>query len=144
LDPFSFSYTQSSAAEGNRETQECSAFSAFPNGGADSSERLLLREGVIDKIPNSLCGNKGGKNVILVVGDGMGWEMVRAGAIARKVVNELESIGCDIAAGCVGNTAAMARFEGRTLADYYTEGMKHTYIRCTIIATATTAESIAV
>jgi hypothetical protein len=84
---------------------------------------LLLREGVIDKIPKSLCGNKGGKNVILVVGDGMGWEMIRAGAIARKVVDELTSIGCDIAAGCVGNTAAQARFEGRTLADYYTEGM---------------------
>jgi hypothetical protein len=106
----------------------CSAFSKFPNGGADSSERLLLREGVIDQIPKSLCGNKGGKNVILVVGDGMGWEMVRAGAIARKVVNELESIGCDIAAGCVGNTAAMARFEGRTLADYYTEGMYSTQL----------------
>jgi hypothetical protein len=92
---------------------------------------LLLREGVIDQIPKSLCGNKGGKNVILVVGDGMGWEMVRAGAIARKVVNELESIGCDIAAGCVGNTAAMARFEGRTLADYYTEGM---YLTCTVLS----------
>jgi hypothetical protein len=115
---------QSNTDQGNRETQEevCSAFSAFPNGGSDSSERMLLREGVIDKIPKSLCGNKGGKNVILVVGDGMGWEMVRAGAIGRKVVNELESIGCDIKAGCVGNTAAMARFEGRTLEDYYTEG----------------------
>jgi uncharacterized membrane protein YeaQ/YmgE (transglycosylase-associated protein family) len=77
---------------------------------------------VIDELPRSLCGNKGGKNVILVVGDGMGWEMIRAGAIARKVVNELEELGCNIAAGCVGNTAAMARFEGRTLADYYTEG----------------------
>jgi hypothetical protein len=127
--PYSFSisiiHLQSNAEQGNRETQEevCSAFSAFPNGGADNSERLLLREGVIDKIPRSLCGNKGGKNVILVVGDGMGWEMIRAGAIARKVVNELESIGCVMATGCVGNTAAQARFEGRTLADYYTEGM---------------------
>jgi hypothetical protein len=41
--------------------------SRFPFMGADSSERLLLREGVIDVIPKSLCGNKDGKNVILVV-----------------------------------------------------------------------------
>ena len=45
--------------------------------GKDNSERLLLREGVIDEIPSSLCGSeKPQKNVILVVGDGMGWEMV--------------------------------------------------------------------
>ncbi len=38
----------------------------------DNSERLLLREGVISEIPASLCTNSAnGKNVILVVGDGM-------------------------------------------------------------------------
>lgn len=104
-------------------TEECSAFSRFPYAGADSSERMLLREGVIDELPKSLCGNTGGKNVILVVGDGMGWEMIRAGAIAKKIVQELESIGCDIKEGCAGNAAASALFEGRVLADYYTEGM---------------------
>jgi alkaline phosphatase len=91
----------------------------------DSSERLLLREGVIDKIPRSLCGNDGGKNVILVVGDGMGWEMVRAGAIAKRVVTELERMGCDIATGCPDNIAAQERFAGRVLADYYTEGKQN-------------------
>jgi hypothetical protein len=45
----------------------------FPILGQDNSERLLLREGIIDAIPESLCSNEGGKNVILVVGDGMGW-----------------------------------------------------------------------
>ena len=38
--------------------------------GKDSSERLLLREGIIDEIPGSLCDSTQGKNVILVVGDG--------------------------------------------------------------------------
>lgn len=47
--------------------------SKFPNLGHESSERLLLREGVISSIPKSLCGRPGNKNVILVVGDGMGW-----------------------------------------------------------------------
>lgn len=38
----------------------------------DNSERLLHREGVIDEIPASLCTNAAnGKNVMLVVGDGM-------------------------------------------------------------------------
>ena len=38
----------------------------------DNSERLLHREGVIDEIPSSLCTNAAnGKNVMLVVGDGM-------------------------------------------------------------------------
>ena len=54
----------------------------------DNSERLLLREGVIDSLPKSLCDDVNsdspkGKNVILVIGDGMGWEMVRAGAVAK-------------------------------------------------------------
>ena len=38
----------------------------------DNSERLLLREGLIDEIPSSLCKNSAeGKNVMLVIGDGM-------------------------------------------------------------------------
>ncbi|CAB9497259.1 Alkaline phosphatase H [Seminavis robusta] len=90
--------------------------------GKDNSERLLLREGVIDSIPSTLCGRNNSKNVILVVGDGMGWEMNRAGAIAKRVVQELESLGCDTKVGCPDNTAAMEAFAGRTLQDYYTEG----------------------
>eukprot|EP00979_Chaetoceros_neogracilis_P006597 scaffold1341_cov295-Chaetoceros_neogracile.AAC.3 len=62
----------------------------------DNSERMLLREGIIDEIPASLCSNSAnGKNVMLVVGDGMGWEMVRAGAVAKAIIDELESMGCD-------------------------------------------------
>ena len=89
----------------------------------DNSERLLHREGVIDEIPKSLCGNEGGKNVMLVVGDGMGWEMIRAGAIAKLVIDELEAWGCDTTTGCPEmKDAAMAAFAGRDLDDYYTEG----------------------
>jgi alkaline phosphatase len=97
-------------------------FSRFPFKGLDNSQRLLLREGVVDSIKPSLCGNEGNKNVILVVGDGMGWEMVRSGAIAKQVVDELEGLGCDTTTGCPDNSAAMNAFRGRTLDDYYTEG----------------------
>ena len=45
-----------------------------------------------------------------------------SGAIARQVIDELESLGCDTMAGCPDNTAAMEAFEGRSLRDYYTEG----------------------
>lgn len=96
--------------------------SKYPYMGKDNSERLLLREGVISQIPSSLCGRNGTKNVILVVGDGMGWEMTRAGAIARRVLNELEELGCDTKAGCPDNEAAKTAFMGRTLDDYYNEG----------------------
>lgn len=52
-------------------------------------------------------------------------QMVRSGAIAKRVVDELESLGCDTTTGCTGDVAeaAKAAFAGRTLADYYTEGM---------------------
>jgi hypothetical protein len=93
----------------------------FPSYGEENSQRMLLREGVIDSIPEKMCGN-GGKNVILVVGDGMGWEMVRAGAIAKKVIDELESLGCDTKVGCPGDEGAIAAFASKTLSDYYTEG----------------------
>ena len=100
----------------------------FPFVGEDSSQRLLKREGVINTIPSNLCSikddpdRKGRKNVILVVGDGMGWEMARAGAIARQVLDELESFGCNTMEGCPDNQAAMDAFEGRALQDYYTAG----------------------
>lgn len=104
----------------------------MPIAGVDNSVRLLKREGIIDAIPNSLCENlRGvtnpprGKNVILVIGDGMGWEMIRAGAIAKQVVSELKGMGVDISKGASGALAAQAKaaFAGRTLSDYYTEGM---------------------
>jgi len=99
-----------------------SGMSAFPYQGKDNSERLLLREGLIEEIPGTRCGHNASKNVILVIGDGMGWEMTRAGAIAKRVVDELEELGCDTKTGCPDNTAAMEAFAGRTLDDYYTEG----------------------
>ena len=101
---------------------DLNGFSRFPDMGKDNSERLLLREGVIDAIPSSLCGHNNTKNVILVVGDGLGWEMTRAGAIAKRVLDELKALGCDTMTGCPDNAAAMEAFQGRTLDDYYTEG----------------------
>lgn len=92
--------------------------------GQENSERLLLREGAITSIPKSLCGNPGAKRVILVIGDGMGWEMTRAGSIAKQVVAELKGYGCDIVNGCPTNTAASAAFAGRTVNSYYTEGTR--------------------
>ena len=81
-----------------------------------------MREGAITSIPRSLCGNTGAKSVILVIGDGMGWEMTRAGVIAKKVVAELKTLGCDVVTGCPGNQAVLNAFAGRTLSNYYTEG----------------------
>lgn len=106
--------------------EEIQCPSKYPFLGQDSSERLLLREGIIDSIPADLCTQSDkSKNVILVIGDGMGWEMIRAGAIAKLVLAELEDMGCDTKTGCpnsdVGD-AVMEVFAGRTLSDYYTEG----------------------
>lgn len=89
--------------------------------------RNLLKQGVIDSIPPGLCGDASkSKNVILVIGDGMGWEMIRAGAIARQVVDELEAMGIDVHAGAATEeAAAMAKsaFANRTYNDYYTQGV---------------------
>ncbi|MDJ0553678.1 MAG: alkaline phosphatase [Microcoleaceae cyanobacterium MO_207.B10] len=66
------------------------------------------------------------KNVILVIGDGMGWEMTRAGAIHEEIINELAELGYNVATG--ENTSDLsinelkAQFAGRTLDDYYTQG----------------------
>lgn len=49
-------------------------------------------------------------------------EMVRAGAIGKRVVDELTEMGCDIQKGCPNNKEAARAFNGRTLSDYYTEG----------------------
>lgn len=103
-------------------TCDPSGLSKFPYLGRENSERLLLKEGAITRIPKSLCGNSGAKSVILVVGDGMGWEMTRAGVIAKKVIAELTKLGCSIATGCAGNQAILNAFSGRTLNNYYIEG----------------------
>ena len=65
-----------------------------------------------------------GKNVILVVGDGMGWESIRAGAIARQIIDELDKkFDCPVASGgCPDNREAKASFIGRNLNDYYNAG----------------------
>ncbi|MEA5583315.1 alkaline phosphatase [Nodularia harveyana UHCC-0300] len=66
------------------------------------------------------------QNVILVIGDGMGWEMSRAGAIHEEIIKELADLGYDVTTG--ENTSGLtidelkAIFADRTLADYYTEG----------------------
>ena len=52
------------------------------------------------------------------ISDGMGWEMIRAGAIAKQVMTELEGMGCDTKNGCPEMAeTAKATFEGRSLAD---------------------------
>jgi hypothetical protein len=51
--------------------------------------------------------------------------MVRAGAIGKRVVEELENLGCNITTGCADTdvgAAARQAFADRTLDDYYTEG----------------------
>ena len=50
--------------------------------------------------------------------------MIRAGAVAKQVIVELESMGVDIKSGATGDLAdaAKAAFVNRTLNDYYTEG----------------------
>lgn len=53
----------------------------------------------------------------------MGWETVRAGAIAKRVIDELEEeYCCPIGTGCPDNDVAKAAFHGRSLQDYYTKG----------------------
>jgi alkaline phosphatase len=96
--------------------------SKFPSWGFDNAQRLLNRTGVISEIPTSLCQANKGKNVILVIGDGMGWEAERSGAIAKQVVEELKDYGCDIVKGCPDNEIAKEAFANRTLHDYYTQG----------------------
>jgi hypothetical protein len=57
--------------------------------------------------------------------------MIRAGAIAKQVIVELESMGVDIKTGATGDIAdaAKAAFAGRTLDSYYTEG-EHPLLCC--------------
>ena len=113
---------------GGKPDADCNADGTpmMPDYGTDSEQRLLKRNGVIDEIPSNVCDAREGKtkkNVILVVGDGMGWEMIRAGAIARKVLDELEEMGCNTKIGCADMAEEMeTKFKGRTLEDYYTEG----------------------
>lgn len=110
-------------------TCDSEGFSKYPFLGSENSQRLLLHNGVISEIPPEMCpkDREGAtsKNVILVVGDGMGWEMIRAGAIAKRVIAELGELGCDAVSGeCPDDLkeSAKAAFAGRTTADYYTEG----------------------
>ena len=109
------------------EEDQCPKKPKFIDYGDDTEQRLLHRNGVIDSIPTNICNAETGKtqkNVILVVGDGMGWEMIRAGAIARQVIDELEAEGCDTKVGCP-DMDLLGKFSGRSLSDYYTEGKLH-------------------
>lgn len=51
--------------------------------------------------------------------------MIRAGAIAKSIIDELEGMGCDTTNGCPSMDAAKSAFAGKTLDDYYTEGQGH-------------------
>jgi len=58
------------------------------------------------------------KNIILIIGDGMGWEMSRASAIYKQVQNEIDLL---IGQG-KSTTEINALFATRTLDYYYTAG----------------------
>ena len=77
------------------------------------------------KYPEPNCNNAAvGKNVILMIGDGFGWEPNRAGGIAVQVLKELEDLGVS-SHGTTNQTLAAiakAQFVGRTLDDYYMSG----------------------
>ncbi|MEL6495973.1 MAG: alkaline phosphatase [Cyanobacteria bacterium J06623_7] len=60
------------------------------------------------------------KNVILMIGDGMGWEMSRASAIQISIEAEIAQIR-ETSPG-ITNEEIAAHFQGRTLDDYYTQG----------------------
>ena len=70
----------------------------------------------------------GKKNAILVIGDGMGWEMVRAGAIHKTILEDLKAThGIDLSNGIenadlTNKEAALAAYADKTLDDYYTAG----------------------
>lgn len=61
------------------------------------------------------------KNVIIMVGDGMGWEMSRAAAIQAQIEQEIADIR--VSNPNLTNEEIAAQFAGRTLSDYYTEGV---------------------
>ena len=116
-----------------RKTAQCQQtkddFTTTTSSEKDSAEHLLFKEGLLRSLPKSRCSNDGtrkGKNVILAIGDGMGYEMVRAGAIARQVLDELVRLGCNTTfGGCpapANEEVVRKAFQGRTLSDYYTEG----------------------
>ncbi len=59
--------------------------------------------------------------------------MLRSGAIAKRVIEELGELGCDSLSGeCPDDLkeAAMDAFSGRTTADYYTEGTVSIVLYC--------------
>jgi alkaline phosphatase len=60
------------------------------------------------------------KNVILMIGDGMGWEMSRASAIQKQIEQEIAQIRTENPQ--ITNKQIAARFDGRTLNDYYVAG----------------------
>jgi hypothetical protein len=59
--------TQEKQIERREATCDPSGLSSFPQNGRENSERLLLKEGAITRLPKSLCNNVGAKNVILVM-----------------------------------------------------------------------------
>ncbi|MEO1671350.1 MAG: alkaline phosphatase [Cyanobacteria bacterium J06631_2] len=81
------------------------------------------------------------KNVILMIGDGMGWEMTRASAIQAQIEAEIAQIREENPS--LSNEEIADRFTGRTLADYYTTGKGEgtSYQSLTEYAIATTGNT---
>lgn len=61
------------------------------------------------------------KNVIIMVGYGVGWEMPRAAAIQADIEKEIADIRA--ANPALSNQEIATQFAGRSLSDYYTEGV---------------------
>lgn len=56
----------------------------------------------------------------------MGWEMIRAGAITKLVLDDLETMGCDTKTGFPNSDigdAALKAFARHSLADHCAEGV---------------------
>ena len=51
------------------------------------------------------------------------FDSLPTGAIARQIIDELESMGCNTMEGGPDNIEAIEAFAGRSLSDYYTEGL---------------------
>ena len=109
------------ATDGGPGESKASSFSSSENSRSQKQARSEFRFYPFHGIqPN----DSKSKNVILVIGDGMGWEAIRAGAIAKSIINELENdFDCVVSqGGCPENESAKQAFEARQLQDYYTEG----------------------
>ena len=96
----------------------------------DSGTYGFIDQVQIQQVAKSWLTSEGSgkKNAILIIGDGMGWEMVRAGAIHKTILEDLKtSFGIDLSNGIdnadlTRKDEALTAYANKTLDDYYTAG----------------------